>query len=158
MKKMTLAALALLLIAALAGCSSSSTGPSSNFKTPFNFAGNWTFKMTVAEDPVGWSADDRSAPLGSSYDSQYVIEQAGTNVALHDNTSRFSEDFAGTCDTTAGTIRAEYHFNGNYIVTVITLTADGDNSMTGTWVSDEQPSPGFASGKHIKNTIKATRN
>jgi hypothetical protein len=116
----------------------------------------------VTEDPVGWSADDRKHGLGSVYDSTFVITANGAAFTAVDVTGPFGpESYFGTADLNEGTVTAVYRFSTptdpNYIVTTLTLEAESDSRMTGSWVSDEHASPGFPSGKHMKHTIVATR-
>lgn len=169
MLRKTLFALCLIgLASTLAGCSGSSTSPDDDdnggdFTTPYTFAGRWTFARTVTEDPVGWSADDRNAPLGTTYNSTFQITVNGTAVVANDLTAPFPpEIYNGTVNPTTGALTAMYRFSTggdpNYIISNLQLQAETDTRMTGTWVSDEHPSPGFPNGKHMKHTIVATRN
>ena len=165
LRKMFVLLCGLGLVATLSGCSSSDgsdeTG-SGDFTTPYAFAGTWTFARTVTEDPVGWSADDRDAPLGTTYNSTFVITANGTAVVADDLTAPYPpETYSGVADLSAGSTTLVYRYNSgsdpSYIVSTFQLQAESDTTMTGTWVSDEHPSPGFPSGKHMEQTIVATR-
>ena len=165
LRRMCVVLCGLGLVAVLGGCGSSNddngTG-GGDFTTPYNFAGTWTFARTVTDDPVDWSADDRGAPLGTTYESTFVITTNGNAIVADDTTAPYPpETYHGTADLNAGSTVLVYRYNSgsdpNYIVSTFRLQAESDTTMTGTWVSDEHPSPGFPNGKHMEHSIVATR-
>ncbi len=159
-RRTMIALLGLGLAGALAGCSGGgSTEPDLPFNVPYAFAGTWRFARTVTSDPVGWSADDRGAALGTTYNSRFAITVNGTQVVADDQTAPYPpETYHGTIDPQTGAFTAQFLWQGDKTIrSTFRLQATSDTTMTGTWVSDESASPGFPNGKHMEHSIVATR-